>query len=331
MTAAALVALAVVLGLTGPGLADDYSAGIAACADSGGCADFVKGFLDDNQIPHLAVTAVVLVLPALVGIFWGAPLVARELEAGTHRLVWSQSVTRTRWLAAKLGVTALAAMVVAGLGSLAVTWWASPLDKTATEFPRMAPLLFAARGIAPVGYAAFAVALGVTVGMLVRRTVPAMALTLAVFVAVQVAMPLLVRPHLFSPERASVPLTESNIDGFRWAPDDVLEVWSDAGPADAWVLSSQTVDPSGVAIDHIALSVSSGPCAPPSGVPDEGAADDELTDCLAELERLGYRQEATYHPAGRFWAFQWAETAISTVLAVGLAGFCFWRIRRPLS
>ena len=36
--------------------------------------------------------------------FWGAPLVTRELEAGTHRLVWNQSVTRTRWLATKLGL-----------------------------------------------------------------------------------------------------------------------------------------------------------------------------------------------------------------------------------
>ena len=56
--------------------------------------------------------------------------------------------------------------------------------------------MFDARGIVPIGYAAFAFALGVTVGMLVRRTVPAMAITLAVFVAVQVAMPLLVRAHL---------------------------------------------------------------------------------------------------------------------------------------
>ena len=61
------------------------------------------------------MTAVVLVLPALIGLFWGAPLIARELEAGTHRLVWNQSITRTRWLAVKLGLTGLAAMVAAGL------------------------------------------------------------------------------------------------------------------------------------------------------------------------------------------------------------------------
>ena len=68
-------------------------------------------------------------MPGIIGIFWGAPLVARELEAGTFRLAWTQSVTRTRWLAVKLGVVGLASMAVAGLLSLMVTWWASPLDR----------------------------------------------------------------------------------------------------------------------------------------------------------------------------------------------------------
>jgi hypothetical protein len=115
----------------------------------------------------------VLVLPALIGLFWGAPLIARELEAGTHRLVWNQSVTRTRWLAVKLGLVGLAAVTAAGLGSLAVDWWSDPIDKTAfDQFPRMEPLLFGTRGIVPVAYAAFAFALGVTIGMLVRRRSP---------------------------------------------------------------------------------------------------------------------------------------------------------------
>ena len=135
-----------------PGLADDYSAGIAGCATRGdGCSDFVQRFFDDHRNPFLAVTAVVLVLPALIGLFWGAPLIARELEAGTHRLVWNQSVTRTRWLAVKLGLVALAAMAAAGLGGLAVDWWSNPLDKAGADvFQRMDPLVFAARGIVPI-------------------------------------------------------------------------------------------------------------------------------------------------------------------------------------
>ena len=152
MMAAALALLAAILALTGPGLADDYSAGIAGCAtQGGGCSDFVQRFFDDHRNAFLAVTAVVLVLPALIGLFWGAPLIARELEAGTHRLVWNQSITRTRWLAVKLGLVALAAVAAAGLGSLAVDWWSNPLDKAgADDFQRMDPLLFAARGIVPI-------------------------------------------------------------------------------------------------------------------------------------------------------------------------------------
>jgi hypothetical protein len=320
MLYAALAVLAAILVLTGPGLADDYAAGVAACTgQGGGCAGFVQRFFRDNRGSFLAVTAIVLVLPALIGLFWGAPLISRELEAGTNRLAWSQSITRTRWLAVKLGLTGLAAVAAAGLGSLAVTWWSSPIDKAAADYPRMAPLLFDARGIVPVAYAAFAFALGVTVGMLVRRTVPAMAITLAVFVAVQIAMPLLVRPHLLPPTRSTVEITTSNLDGLQAGPNGPIRVMTKATDPGAWVLSSHTVDASGRAVDSIPLSPASGPCAPaPQGI----------SACLAEIKRLGYRQVVTYHAANRFWPFQWIESGIYTVLALGLAGLCFWRTRR---
>jgi ABC-2 family transporter protein len=345
MMAAALAVLAAILALTGQGLADEYSSGIAACTtQSGGCSDFVQEFFTDNQIPFLGVTAVVLVLPALIGLFWGAPLIARELEAGTHRLVWNQSITRTRWLAVKLGLTGLAAMAAAGLGSLAVTWWASPIDKTAGphylaltaasyNLPRMHPLLFAARGIVPIGYAAFAFALAVTVGMLVRRTLPAMAITLAVFVAAQIAMPLLVRPHLLPPTHSTVEITESSLDTFNVRGDTVVVSVSGNLP-DAWVLSSHSVDASGHAVDPISVDASSGPCAPLTRPPEEATGKPDLENdpnyaaCLAEITRLGYRQQVTYQPPSRYWPFQWYETGIYTALALGLAGFCFWRIRR---
>jgi hypothetical protein len=329
MMFAALAALAAVLALTGPGLADDYATGIAACTTQpGGCSDFVPQFFDDHQGSFLAVSAVVLLLPALIGLFWGAPLIARELEAGTHRLVWNQSITRSRWLAVKLALTGLAAMTAAGLGSLVVTWWSSPLDKAAHtfNFPKMSPLLFDTRGIVPIAYAAFAFALGVTVGMLVRRTLPAMAITLAVFVAVQVAMPLLVRPHLLPPTRSTIQITTSNREQFNFAGDNgPLQVGVKVADTGAWVLSSHTVDASGHAVDTIPVSPSSGPCAL------SGRLEQTLSACLAEITRLGYRQQVTYQPSSRFWAFQWYETGIYTAVTLGLAGFCFWRIRRRLS
>jgi ABC-type transport system involved in multi-copper enzyme maturation permease subunit len=322
MMFAALVALAAILGLTGPGLADGYSSGIAACANqSGGCAHFVRQFFLDHQYAFLAVNAVVLVLPALVGLFWGAPLITRELEAGTHRLVWNQSITRTRWLAVKLGLVGLAAVTAAGLGSLAVTWWSSPLDKTAQE-PRLEPLVFGVRGIVPIGYAAFAFVLGVAVGMLVRRTLPAMAITLAVFVAVQIAMPQLVRPHLLTPTRSTVEISESNLDDFSASgPSSPIHVRATASDPGAWLLSSHTVDASGHAVDTIPLTPSSPVCVP---------SQQGLSACFAEIKRLGYRQQVTYQPSSRFWPLQWYETGIYSAIALALAAFCFWQIHRRL-
>ncbi|MFI0354473.1 ABC transporter permease subunit [Actinomadura sp. 9N407] len=325
---AALAVLAITLAITGPSLADEYAAGIAMCSGTGDCTDFASDFFGANQKAFLALVAVVLVLPALIGLFWGAPLIARELEAGTHRLVWNQSVTRSRWLMVKLALIGLAAMAVAGLGSLAVTWWSSPLDGVAdSDFVRLSPVMFDARGIVPMGHAAFAFVLGVTIGMVVRRTVPAMAITVALFVAVQVAMPMLVRPHLLPASTSTVVISNSNLRGFMAEGDDApIQVHVAAPQPRAWVLTNQTVDASGRAVDTVPLTFSSGPCVPAAGPPGEPPE-----ACLAEIKRLGYRQQVSYHADGRFWAFQWVETGVYAGLSIGLAGFCFWWIRRRVS
>ena len=140
---------------------------------------------------------VLVLVPGLIGLFWGAPLAARELETGTYQLAWTQGVTRKRWLAVKLGLVGLASVAVAGLFSLMVTWWSSPLDRVnADPFT-----LFDQRGIVPLGYAAFAFALGVTVGLVLHRTVPAMVATLAVFAGVRLVVANWVRPYLLAPLR----------------------------------------------------------------------------------------------------------------------------------
>ena len=96
----------------GPGCGAFVTGGLADCAAGRRptgtltCGDMERRF--PGSYPQLKFAGCVLVaLPALVGAFWGAPLVARELESGTYRLAWAQSVTRTRWLAVKLAVAGL--------------------------------------------------------------------------------------------------------------------------------------------------------------------------------------------------------------------------------
>ena len=98
--------------------------------------------------------------PSLIGMFWGAPLIARELETGTFRLAWTQSVSRMRWLLVKLGLVGLASAAVGGLLSLMVTWWYSPIDKV--NQGRFGAAAFGLHGFVPAGYALFAFALGAT-------------------------------------------------------------------------------------------------------------------------------------------------------------------------
>jgi ABC-2 family transporter protein len=278
---------------------------------------------------------VLALAPAVVGAFLGAPLVARELETGTHRLVWSQSVTRTRWLATKLGLSALAVAVAVGALSLAVTWWAAPLDGATGaargSLPaRLTPVSFAMRGITPVAYAVFALVLGVAVGMVLRRSVPAIAVTLAVFTFVQIAMPLWVRPHVLPPTTQLVTISRDTITGIGFHNEDPVPTLEVQSPPGAWVLSDRTVDATGRVVPVPASFVECVPGPPGPGGPDVAVAEVKpRTDtCLAQLAAGGYRQRLVYQPADRFWPLQWAETGVFLALSALLALFSFRRLRR---
>jgi hypothetical protein len=274
---------------------------------------------------YMAGIVVLYLTPAMIGIFWGAPLISRELETGTYRLAWTQSISRTRWLAVKLGLGCLVSMATAGLLSLMVTWWSGPLDQL-DQFNnyRLSPLTFGARDLTPIGYTAFAFALGVTIGLLLRRAVPAIAVTLAVFAAVQVAVPLGVRPYLIPPVRTVSALSASNITavgdggpggGGGKAPNTSLSVTAKADIPGAWVYSSQVTAPDG------SISIGSEPRPCVSG---------SYSACTTALTRLHLRQVVTYQPASRYWAFQFAETGLYLLLALLLAGFCLLRVNRRL-
>jgi hypothetical protein len=259
--AAVLAVLAIALGITGPHLAHLYaSSGLATCQAHGNCGPLVTAFTAQvkastiDELLFILCIGLLLAAPALIGVFWGAPLVAREIEAGTFRLAWSQSVTRARWLAVTLGLVGLASMATAGLLSLMVTWWAGPIDRAAglpagragtPGFNRFAPLLFDSRGIAPIGVALFARARRHGRGAHPPDRA-AMAVTLAIFAAVQIAMPLLVRPHLLPPVRASSAFNPATLVSLTsGASGGQLKVTGAVNLPGAWVLDNQTVTPAG--------------------------------------------------------------------------------------
>ena len=108
-------------------------------------------------------------------------------------------------------------------------------------FPQLSPLMFDARGIAPMGYAAFAFTLGVTVGMLIRRTVPAIAVTLTAFAVVQIVMPLSVRPHLIAPVQVNTAITATNLNGVKQGNGGTIRGMDiTIDQPGAWVISNQT-------------------------------------------------------------------------------------------
>jgi hypothetical protein len=322
--AAGAIGLAVLGGLllvTGPGLADRYAEALALCGAD--CRDFKDQFLDQYQARQLAVTATVLFIPALMGLFWGAPLVARELDSGTHRLAWNQSVTRTRWLAVKLVLVGSAAATLAGLVTWAVAWWSDPLDAASVLTPRLPwSMTFSAQGVVPVAHALFAVTLGVAVGMLVRRSLPAMAITLTIFAAIQIAVPLLARPHLVPAVTETVTIAPGNVDGFMRSGPGRTQVVATSPDPGGWLLSSYTIDASGQRVEDLPFTPESSPaCGPGEGV----------DTCTAAIERLGYRQVSTYHPRSHFWPMQWTEAGLFAGLTAATVGFCFWWLRRRVA
>ncbi|MGH3201032.1 MAG: hypothetical protein ACRDOA_08055 [Streptosporangiaceae bacterium] len=136
-------AFTILLAATGPHLASTYAAdGLSSCHGSS-CLSPATYFTSSlarspYDVVFLLSTGIILLAPAVVGLFWGAPLIARELETGTAALAWNQSVTRTRWLAVKLALAGLTAMAVTEALSLMQTWWAVPISQAVADGHRPA-------------------------------------------------------------------------------------------------------------------------------------------------------------------------------------------------
>lgn len=296
--AGALVALAAaVVGTHLPIEAAYHRDTLSEClppASRSGCDIIVRHF--EGQFDSWATALRVLaVLPALAGLFLGAPLFARELEHGTHRFAWTQGVTRRRWLLSKAALLGLATLASGAIVSLLVMWWRGPFD---TLHGRMAPSAFDIEGVVVPAYALFAFAVGVLAGLVFRRTVPAMTATLVVFVAARFGVLKLLRPHFESPLHRIALATDTG----RQTGD--------------WLLSDTLVDAAGrkITAGREDLAVLH---AQQAGI-----------DPHAYLVSVGWKRVISYQPAGRFWTFQLLEAGLFAALAVAIVLVAIWLVRR---
>ncbi|MFE7751514.1 ABC transporter permease subunit [Streptomyces sp. NPDC057428] len=242
------------------------------------------------------LTTLLGLLPGILAVFFGAPLIAADQEQGTAQLVTTQSVTRRRWLVAKLGWCLLAVLVASVTLSVIFTWWWRPHRSVlgdswydASVFDTTGPVLPA--------LALFLTAAGVTIGVLLRRVLASMVATFVFCVAAKVAWSVL-RDHLAASRTLTYPL--------NGAPPARLD---GAYELDSWI---------GSADGHL---YGWGSCAKAT----EKAAD----ACISEkgivnnvVQYFGYDQMS---------AIQWTGAGILLAATAAMVAFVLWRgSRRPL-
>jgi hypothetical protein len=276
--------------------------GLSACVLSqhGSCAAAIQSFT--NRFEQLdGLFGWFNLLPGLLGILLAVPLVI-ELEHGTFRLAWTQSVTRRRWLTTKLAVIVIGALVGTLALTLLITWWRIPLDQLRG---RMGPNVFDFEGIVPFAYTLFAASLVLAVGAVLRRAAPTFAVVLVGYLGLRIAIQNWARPHYEAALSKVWPTTASGPDLTH-----------------AWILSEQPSDAHGHPIHNLLAILRA--CSTPTG---------NRSVILGNtcVRHHGVYTQALYQPASRFWLFQGIETAIFAGLALTLMAFAAWWVTTRVS
>ncbi|HLI42224.1 MAG TPA: ABC transporter permease subunit [Streptosporangiaceae bacterium] len=290
--AALLGALAVYLWLTGLQLHHAYA---ADCHPAGslGCA---MNFTGRYGITAIIVSIFLQAVPALTGAFAGAPVLARELETGTFRYAWTQGIGRWRWTLAKLVLLAVVLAAAAAAFSVLFSWYNQPFFAAGYAVP-LSTRVFDLGEVAFAAWTLAAFAIGVLAGMLIRRVVPAIAATLAVYAGLAFATGLWLRQHYITP----LLTTKLNLPSSAW----IVSQWYTKGGKYAF----------GARGSGIVNAVSR--LCPSSNV--------SPAQCLTPH---GYTQWTSYQPGSRFWPFQWIEGGWLLALSVLLIAAAVWLVRR---
>jgi hypothetical protein len=306
----ALTLLAALLLVTGLAIGATYQQlGVGDClgaAPAAHCVDALAAFHQATGFWRGATLWFAFV-PMILAMLVGAPLVAREYERGTFRLVWTQGVPRARWLGRKLALVVGGSLVLAAVMTVLLTWWRIPFARVSSDLD---PQQFDVEGTVPLAYMAYALALAIAAGTLLRRTVPAMAVTVAGFLVVRFPVELLARPHYLPSVTAT------------WDPY-LQTAAAQPGPHD-WVFDGNWLDAAGRVVDDTRIT---GACTSDT-VHYNLEPGTAFTQCT---HAHGWLVQLVWQPGDRFWLFQGVETAIFAGLAALLLALTVWWVRRRLA
>jgi hypothetical protein len=303
-----LGALATYLLFTGLPMHRAYAA-LAACRTPGSlaCSNAIGDFDNAHWSTALAVAVLLQVVPALIGAFAVAPVLARELETGTFRYAWTQGFGRARWTLAKLVPLAVILAGAAGAFSVLFSWYFAPFADQGlqTRLPPLAPLVFDLHGVAFAAWTLAACSIGALASMLIRRVVPAIAATMAAWAGLALAAGLFLRQHYLTPLVAHNP----NL------------------PGSAWIISSWYTGRNGKPLSQAAVSQLLQGYHPAAGTQVGPNSFQTTVDPVGYITQHGYMYWVTYQPASRFWPFQWIEGGYLLGLSVLLIAATIWLVR----
>jgi len=321
---AALAGMAVLLGAlavwlwTAVSSAHDAWAAATACrpAGSANCQDLAAAF--NGTWNAISIPAVLLqVVPALIGAFTGAPVLARELETGTFRYAWTQGFGRWHWALAKLVALAVVLAAATGAFSVLLSWCFQPYLAAGNQALGLygnSPLVtaFSLREVTFPAWTLAVFAIGALAGMLIRRVVPAIVASLAVYAGLAIAAAGLLREHYLAPLVTSSP----NVPGTAWL---LGQSWTKDGR-----FAFAGNPPFNLINQFCNFSQSpGGKGGGPGGGPSSSV--NPFAQCLAPH---GYTMWTSYQPASRFWPFQWIEGGWLLALSALLIAATIWLVRR---
>ena len=300
MTLGVLAVLGVFLLVTGLEMANSFQQlGLSHCLGQippgSPCPALISAFA--TQYGLLQFFDILLIfLPLLLGVLVGAPLVAHEVEQRTHLLVWTQSVTRLRWLSVKLALVLSAGLLASGALLALLIWWYHPWAQLTGSFGTNA---YDTSGPVWVAETLLALALGVLAGTLTRRVLPAILLTIALFVVIRVPVASWWRPSFEAPVTLTTPIGQPNTQPTLSNQD--------------WVVAQGYIDAQGNKHDGL---ISCG-------------SNQTSVSCL---QASGVQATfVSYQPANRLWTFQWIETGIYLGFSLLALFAAYWLVRRRLT